>query len=274
VAVAGSGEASVARLSADVDALTERLDPYFTGVVPGAEAFPARERDALVGDLCDAAGVGVVAAAAGDAMRTPLGPLWRRARRPLVRPAPVQIHRAEQAIRRAGAALTHGLPEVWSVGVHRALAQGLRRLPEELDTALVEAAPAPLGRGAGARVAAAAQWVGVLAVAAGLLGGLTALTGAPVVRWWGVPGPVWVGLAGLAIVCGAAWFARRAAAAVSARRADAVAGALRARVRAAADRLLVAPAEAELDRYRRTHALFVTARDPMRGGWDMGSDRR
>ncbi|MYW02934.1 GTPase, partial [Streptomyces sp. SID3343] len=65
VAAAGSGEASVVRLSADVDALTERLDEYFTGVVPGVDAFTARERDALVDDLCDAAGVGVVAAAAG-----------------------------------------------------------------------------------------------------------------------------------------------------------------------------------------------------------------
>ncbi|MYW01376.1 hypothetical protein GT354_24480, partial [Streptomyces sp. SID3343] len=200
------------------------------------------------------------------AVGTPLGPLWRRVRRPLVRPAPVQIHRAEQAIRRAGAALTHGLPAVWDVGVHRALAQGLRRLPEELDAVLVEAAPVSVRRGTGARVAAAAQWVGLLAVAAGLLGGVAMVTGAPVVRWWGLPGPGWAGFAGVVIVLGAAWFARRSASAAAARREKATAEALRARVRDAADRLLVAPAEAELDHYREAHTWFVAARDPTPGG--------
>lgn len=260
VAAAGDGEAAVVRLAADLDALTERLDPYFTGVVPAVDAFGAGDRARLVDALCDAAGVGVVAEASGEALRTPLGPLWGRAERAPVWPAPVQIHRAEQAIRRAGAALTRGMPSRWTGAVHEALAQGMRRLPQDLDAALVAPLPdaAPAARTVG--VAVAAQWVGLLAVVAGFVGAVFALTGVPTPRWWGIPGPTWVVLAGSVLLGTGAWFGRRAAVVAASRRAGEVAELLRGRVRDAADRLLVEPAEAELDRYREAHDLFVAAR--------------
>ncbi|OPC82900.1 hypothetical protein B4N89_19905 [Embleya scabrispora] len=195
--VSGSGEASVVRLGADLDALAERLEPYFAGVVPGVEVFAAADRDALVGELCDAVGVGVVAAAEGRRVRTARASWWRRARRPVVRVEPVQVHRAEQAIRRAGATLSRGMPAVWVGGVRRALAEGLRVLPDEVDAALVGAVPEAPPPTRGARAAAGARWVGVVAVITGLLGVGLAATGVPVARWLGLPVAAWVAFAGL-----------------------------------------------------------------------------
>ncbi|MET7301763.1 GTPase [Embleya sp. NPDC005575] len=267
VAAAGSGEAAVTRLAADLDTLTERLDPYFSGVVPGVDAFTAEDRGALVDGLCEAAGVAVVATSAGEGLRTPRGPLsGRRVRRPAVRPGPVQVHRAEQAIRQAGTRLTRGLPAPWVGGVHRALAEGLRGLPDELDVAPAGAVPEAASPTLGARVAVGAQWVGVIAAAAGLIGAGLAWTGVPVVRWFGVPGPWWVAAVGLVVVTVGVWFGRRAAEAAVERRTVEVAAALRSRVAEAADRLVVGPAAAELARYREAHAYFVAAREPMRQG--------
>ncbi|MGC0421562.1 GTPase [Embleya sp. AB8] len=266
VGAAASGAASVARLGADLDTLTERLEPYFAGVVPSVDAFTAEDRDALVTGLCDAVGVGVVAAAAGEGARVPSGPLARRVRRAPVRPTPVQVHRAEQVIRRAGATLTRGVPAAWVGGVHRALAEGLRRLPDELDAVLVGAVPEAAPTAGGVRAAADAQWVGLLALVAGVVGAGAAVTGKPVVRWLGVPGPWWVGLGGLLVLVVGAWVGRRAAAAAVARRTARVAGALQTRVGDVADRLLIGPAELELARYREAHVYFVAAREPMRRG--------
>ncbi|MFI6580318.1 GTPase [Embleya sp. NPDC050493] len=267
VAASGSGEAAVTRLAADLDALTERLDPHFAGVVPGGDAFTAEDRRALVDGLCDAAGVGVVAAAAGAGLRTPRGPLsGRRVRRPAVRPEPVQAHRAEQAIRQAGTRLTQGLPAHWAGGVHRVLAEGLRGLPDELDAMPAGAVPEAAAPTVAARAAVGAQWVGVVAVPAGLVGAGSAWTGVPVVRFFGVPGPWWVVLAGLVVGMVGVWLGRRVTGSAVERRTAEVAAALRARVADAADRLVVGPAETELARYREAHAYFVAAREPMRRG--------
>ncbi|MYS82451.1 GTPase [Embleya scabrispora] len=267
VAAAGSGEASVTRLAADLDALTERLDPYFCGVAPGVDAFTDEDRGALVDGLCEAAGVAVVATSAGEGLRTPRGPLsGRRVRRPALPPGPVQVHRAEQAIRRAGTRLTRGLPAQWAGGVHRVLAEGLRGLSDELDAAPVGVVPEAARPTLGARVAVGAQWVGVVAVVVGLMGAGLAWTGVPVVRRLGVSGPWWVVAAGLVVVTLGGWVGRRATGAAVERRTAEVAAVLRARVAEAADRLVVGPAEAELARYREAHAYFVAAREPMRRG--------
>ncbi|GCE00918.1 GTPase [Embleya hyalina] len=259
--VSGSGEASVARLGADLDALVERLEPYFAGVVPGVEVFAAADRDALVGGLCDAAGVGVVAAAEGERVRTARASSWRRARRPVVRVEPVQVHRAEQAIRRAGATLSRGMPAVWVGGVHRALAEGLRVLPDEVDAALVGAVPQAPPPTRGARVAAGARWIGAVAVIAGLLGVGLAATGVPVARWFGLPVAAWVAFAGLVVGASGAWCGWRAAVGAAERRVVAVEVALRARMADVADRVVVGPGEAEVARYRQACAEFGAARE-------------
>ncbi|MEU0931748.1 GTPase [Embleya sp. NPDC005971] len=265
LAAAGSGEASVTRLGADLDALTERLEPWFAGEGPGADAFTAEDRDALVDGLCDAAGVAVVATAAGAGLRTPRGPLsGRRVRRPAVRPEPVQVHRAEQAIRRAGTRLTRGLPAPWAGGMHRVLAQGLRGLPAEVDAVPAEAVPKAAAPTAGARAAVGVQWVGVVAVPVGLAGAGSAWTGVPVGRWFGLSVPWWVVIAGLVVLTVGVWLGRRAARVAAARRTAEVVAVLRSRVAATADRLLVGPAEAEAARYREAHGCFLAARDPMR----------
>ncbi|WP_439675042.1 GTPase [Embleya sp. MST-111070] len=269
--VSGSGEASVARLSADLDALVERLEPYFAGVVPGVEVFAAADRDALVGELCDAAGVGVVAAAEGERVRTARASWWRRARRPVVRVEPVQVHRAEQAIRRAGATLSRGMPAVWVGGVHRVLAEGLRVLPDEVDAALVGAVPQAPPPTRGARVAAGARWVGTVAVIAGLLGVGLAATGVPVARWLGLPVAAWVAFVGLVLGVSGAWCGWRAAVGAAGRRVVAVEAALRARVADVADRVVVGPGEAEVVRYREACAEFLAAREGV--GWVGGHPR-
>lgn len=172
----------------------------------------------------------------------------------------------------------------WQGGVHRVLAEGLRRLPGELDAGRMEDGPAgggaecvpePAPPTVGARIAAGVQWVGLVAVVVGSAGAVSALTGVPVVRWFGVPGPSWVVFAGLVAVGVGAWFGRREARAAAVRRVDEVGAALRGRVRDAADRLLVGPAEAELDRYREAHGCFVAAREGPGGsegvGWGGGA---
>ncbi|MFI6979941.1 GTPase [Embleya sp. NPDC050154] len=267
VAAAGPGEASVTRLAADLDALTERLEPYFAGVAPDVDGFTAEDRDALVDGLCDAAGVAVLAAAAGEGQRVPRGPLsGRRVRRPATRPAPVQMHRAERVIRRAGARWTRGLPAQWVGGVHRVSAEGLRRLPDELPAVLTGAGPEAAPPALGVRVAVGAQWVGVLAVAAGVVGAGSARAGGPAARGFGMPASWWVVVAGLVLVVAGVWCARRVARTAADRRTAEVAAALRSRVGEVADRLLVGPAEGELARYREAHGYFVAAREPMRRG--------
>ncbi|MDI2127334.1 GTPase [Yinghuangia seranimata] len=243
--VAAGRRAAMLRLSADLDQVTEGLDPLFTGVVPGAEAVSVRVR----GDLLDSLGAaaGVTAVARGTAAAVPVRP-----------------YQVDLVVRQAAADLTSGLPEPWAAGVRRAMGHGARRVPAALET---EFAGMPRGRtGPPARVRAAvvARWVGVLLAVLGIVGvGLATASVEPVGRWHGwysalLPLVLGVVLAVTATYAGRVWHAE----AVRERRAAREA-ALLARVAEVVDEHLVEPATSELDRYREAHALFVAARDPV-----------
>ncbi|MGW0663273.1 GTPase [Streptodolium elevatio] len=278
-AVAAGRRAAILRLAADLDHITEEIDPEFTGVVPGAEPVSGQVRAELLKGLGTAAGLGAVAAAsaaspaaasagtAGRAVRTGTGGPRRR--------VPVQTHRVDLAVRGAAAQLTRGLPEPWAAQVRRALGRGAQRVPAALEAELSTASdasgppgvpglPGLTGLPAKVRVAAVVRWVGVALACLGIAGVALALAGVEPVGpwngWYAALLPLLVGI--VSAVCATyaeqSWridAARERQAAVERQLADRVADVV--------DEYLVEPANGELERYREAHALFVAAREPL-----------
>jgi GTP-binding protein EngB required for normal cell division len=291
--------ARVDRLSADVDRVIARVAGEMSPSSPSSRDGPGRvDRAGLVEALGAAAGVPVVAEAvrrahayrAAGATGWPFTRWMRRLRAdPLRRlhldlgpqvaastrsslPAatPVQRAQVETAVRRLAESTAAGLPRPWAGSLRRAVAQEgdqAADLADALDQAVtgtdlgVETAPAWW------RVAGGLQWL--LAAGAVLgFGWLLLLAGfgfvrlpeppTPEVGDWPVPTLLALGGAAGGLLLAA--LARWATAIGARRRGRRVRARLLERIAEVAQRLLVDPVQAELDRYAQAKAALEQAR--------------
>jgi GTP-binding protein EngB required for normal cell division len=287
--------ARVDRLTADIDRIVTRVE---TGVAAG-EGPPAKlDRAGLVDALAAAAGVPVVVEAvrrshllrAAGATGWPFTRWLRRlrpdplrrlhldpdvsaaARSSLPEPTPVQRARVGTAVRRLAESAVAGMPRGWADSVRKVAPSGgdqAADLADALDQAVTST---DLGVGVVPRwwrAVGALQWLLAAAVVVGL-GWLLLLAGfayfrlpeppTPEVGDWPVPTMLALGggLVGLLVALLSRWVAT-----VGARRRHRRAEArLREGVAAVAERYLLTPIEAELERYAQARAALARARAP------------
>jgi energy-coupling factor transporter ATP-binding protein EcfA2 len=281
------------RVAADVrDAATRLLSAAGEGEPAG---IGDDDRRRLVDALAHAAGVDVVADAVGRSYRRRAGSAtgwpvtrWLARFRPdplrrlrldrtgvdaaLVRtslPAatPVQRARSDSAIRRLGDSATGGVSGPWVAAIRSAVNTAADRLPDALDQAVASTDLGVERRPRWWTVVNLVQW---LALAAALVGAVW-LAALAVVGWlrlpeigtpdWGpLPVPTALLLGGVLLGILLAVGSRIAASVGANRRADAVRRKLHAAVATAADEIVVAPVEAEIDRYGSFRKAAVVAR--------------
>jgi energy-coupling factor transporter ATP-binding protein EcfA2 len=281
------------RVAADVRDAAARL------LSAAGEGEPAGigddDRRRLVDALAHAAGVDVVADAVGRSYRRRAGSAtgwpvtrWLARFRPdplrrlrldrtdvdaaLVRtslPAatPVQRARSDSAIRRLGDSATGGVSGPWVAAIRSAVNTAADRLPDALDQAVASTDLGVERRPRWWTVVNLLQW---LALAAALAGAVW-LAALAVVGWlrlpeigtpdWGpLPVPTALLLGGVLLGVLLAVGSRIAASIGASRRAYVVRRKLRAAVATAADEIVVAPVEAEIDRYGSFRQAALVAR--------------
>jgi GTP-binding protein EngB required for normal cell division len=280
------------RVAADVrDAATRLLDVAGSGEPAG---IGNDDRRRLVDALAHAAGVDVVADAVGRSYRRRAGAAtgwpvtrWLARFRPdplrrlrldrtdvsaaLVRtslPAatPVQRARSDSAIRRLGDAASSGVAGPWVAAIRSAVNTAAERLPDALDQAVASTDLGVERRPRWWTLVNVLQW---LALAVALVGAvwLLALAVVGLLRlpeigtpdWGPLPVPTALLLGGVLLGILMAVGCRIAARIGAVRRADAVRRTLRAAVGAAADEVVVAPVDAEIDRYRSFRQAALVA---------------
>jgi GTP-binding protein EngB required for normal cell division len=281
------------RVAADVrDAATRLLDVAGDGEPAG---IGDADRRRLVDALAHAAGVDVVADAVGRSFRRRAGAAtgwpvtrWLARFRPdplrrlrldrtdvdaaLVRtslPAatPVQRARSDSAIRRLGDAATAGVAGPWVAAIRSAVNTAAERLPDALDQAVVTTDLGVKRRPRWWALVNVLQWL-VLAVA--LVGavwllalavvGLLQLPEIGTPDWGPLPVPTALLLGGVLLGVLLAVVSRVAGRIGGSRRADAVRRKLRDAVATASDEVVVAPVDAEIDRYRSFRQAALVAR--------------
>jgi hypothetical protein len=253
------------------------------------------DRRRLVDALAHAAGVDVVADAVGRSYRRRAGAAtgwpvtrWLARFRPdplrrlrldrtdvdaaLVRtslPAatPVQRARSDSAIRRLGDAATAGVAGPWVAAIRSAVNTAAERLPDALDQAVVSTDLGVKRRPRWWALVNVLQWL-VLAVA--LVGavwllalavvGLLQLPEIGTPDWGPLPVPTALLLGGVLLGVLLAVVSRVAGRIGGSRRADAVRRKLRDAVATASDEVVVAPVDAEIDRYRSFRQAALVAR--------------
>jgi GTP-binding protein EngB required for normal cell division len=283
------------RLVADVEAVIGELS---SGIGPDARAeVGKRERTQLVDALSAAAGVPAVGSAVqkswerrgAGSVGWPLTRWLRRLRpdplrrlhlqpaerddvRSMVRssvPEPTALQRAQvdTALRRVYEAAADGLPRHWQAAVRRATSEGAVDVRDQLDAAVV-ATDLGLGRTpVWWRLASALQWLLLAAAVVGLgwlallaFGSYLRLPEPPTPEVEGFPLPTLLLLGGLLAGFLLAFLARfvvRAGGRTRRRRAETR---LRAAISAVAERLVVAPVEAELARHAAARDALERAR--------------
>ncbi|HET6919370.1 MAG TPA: YfjP family GTPase [Jiangellaceae bacterium] len=281
------------RVAADVrDAATRLLSAAGEGEPAG---IGDDDRRRLVDALAHAAGVDVVADAVGRSYRRRAGaatgwpvtrwlarfrsdPLRRLrldrtdvdaalVRTSLPAATPVQRARSDSAIRRLGDSASRGVAGPWVAAIRSAVNTAADRLPDALDQAVVSADLGVERRPRWWIVVNVLQWLGL---AAALVGGawLVALAVVGYLQlpeidtpgWGSVPLPTALLLGGVLLGILLAVGSRIAARIGAERRADAVRRKLRVAVGTAADEVVVAPVDAEIDRYRSFRQAALVAR--------------
>ncbi len=282
------------RVAADVgDAATRLLSVAGEGEPAG---IADNDRRRLVDALAHAAGVDVVADAVGRSYRRRAASAtgwpvtrWLARLRPdplrrlrldrtdevdaalmrtsLPAATPVQRARSDSAIRRLGDSAARGVAGPWVAAIRSAVNTAAEKLPDALDQAVVATDLGVERRPRWWAVVNMLQW---LALVAAVIGGgwLLALA---VVGWlrlpeigtpdWGpLPVPTALLLGGILLGILLAVASRIAAGVGGNRRADAVRKTLGEAVAAAADEIVVAPVDAEIDRYRSFRQAALVAR--------------
>ena len=267
--------AAMDRLSADVDQAAADLAPLVGGAVDTAQISDADRERALAG-LRAAAGVSsladaVAARAAARALpivSSPLRALGRSGRKEnpsAVRtagpdaPAAVPVDRGglDQVLGQFAGAITQRLPEEWGRALRAQITGSRRDVAEQLDLALGQCELAAID---GAKDGTTAARVGhallLLFAAAGAFCGIGGGLGLLPVFCTGLGiGVLAAGLLGSALLDVRA---RASARARALRSGQVAAGSLSVELAAVAQDGLFAPAEAELDRYRRANEAFST----------------
>jgi energy-coupling factor transporter ATP-binding protein EcfA2 len=281
------------RVAADVgDAAAQLLAVAGDGEPAG---IGTDDRRRLVDALSHAAGVDVVADAVGRSYRRRAGKAtgwpvtrWLARFRPdplsrlrldrtdvdaaLVRtslpaPTPVQRARSDSAIRRLGDSASRGVAGPWVAAIRSTVNTAAERLPDALDQTIVSTDLGVDRRPRWWALVNALQWLALVAAVVGA-GWLVALA---VVGWlrlpeigtpdWGpLPIPTALLLGGVLLGILLALASRVAARIGANRRADAVRKTLGAAVASAADEIVVAPVNAEIDRYRSFRQAALVAR--------------
>ena len=281
------------RVAADVrDAATRLLSAVGEGEPAGVGDDDRRR---LVDALAHAAGVDVVADAVGRSYRRRAGaatgwpvtrwlarfqpdPLRRLrldrtdvdaalVRTSLPAATPVQQARSDSAIRRLGDSATGGIAGPWVAAIRSAANTAADRLPDALDQAVASTDLGVQRRPRWWIVVNVLQW---LALALAVVGAVW-LIALAVVGWlrlpeigtpdWGpLPVPTALLLGGVLLGILLAVGSRVAARIGADRRADAVRRKLRAAVATAADEVVIAPVDAEIDRYRSFRQAALVAR--------------
>ena len=161
----------------------------------------------------------------------------------------------DAALRQLGTETTVGLKPGWAAAVKAAMTAGRDDLPRELDAALARVdlgADKPM---AWWRVVKVAQWVLIAVVLVGVIWAIIGGAGVAVPAWHRLPWPVILIVGGLVLGVGLALVCYAAVGASAKRKAAKVATEYAAQVAQVADRCVVQPITAELDRY----ANFVAA---------------
>ena len=282
------------RVAADVgDAATRLLSVAGQGEPAG---IADNDRKRLVDALAHAAGVDVVADAVGRSYRRRAASAtgwpvtrWLARLRPdplrrlrldqtdevdaalmrtsLPAATPVQRARSDSAIRRLGDSAARGVAGPWVAAIRSAVNTAAEKLPDALDQAVVSTDLGVERRPRWWAVVNVLQW---LALVAAIVGGVWLLALA-VVGWlrlpevgtpdWGpLPVPTALLLGGILLGILLAVASRIAAGVGGNRRADAVRKTLGEAVAAAADEIVVAPVDAEIDRYRSFRQAALVAR--------------
>ena len=179
----------------------------------------------------------------------------------------MQRARSDSAIRRLGDSAARGVAGPWVAAIRSAVNTAAEKLPDALDQAVVSTDLGVDRRPRWWAVVNVLQW---LAVVAAVVGGVWLLALA-VVGWlrlpeigtpdWGpLPVPTALLLGGILLGILLAVASRIAAGIGGNRRADAVRTTLGAAVASAADEVVVAPVDAEIDRYRSFRQAALVAR--------------
>jgi hypothetical protein len=169
---------------------------------------------------------------------------------------PVQKAQVETAVRRVVEAAGAGLPAVWQDAVRRAAGERSGDLRDELDATVVrvdlKADRTPLWW----RVAGASQWLLVAAAVTGAgwlallgFGSYLRLPDPPTPEWRGLAVPTVLLVGGVVVGLLLAFFGRLASGAGAVRRRHRAESRLRSGIAEVADRLVLAPVEAELARH-------------------------
>jgi energy-coupling factor transporter ATP-binding protein EcfA2 len=281
------------RVAADVSDAAARL------LAVAGEGEPAGigddDRRRLVDALAHAAGVDVVADAvrrsyrrrAGEATGWPVtrwlarfrpDPLRRLhldrtevdaalVRTSLPAPTPVQQARSDSAIRRLGDSAARGVAGPWVAAIRSAVNTSADRLPDALDQVVASTDLGIERRPRWWAVVNALQW---LALTAAVVGGVWLLAlaivgylrlpeiGTP--DWGPVPVPTALLLGGILLGILLAVVSRIAARIGGDRRSDVVRRKLGAAVASAADEIVIAPVNAEIERYRSFRQAALVAR--------------
>jgi hypothetical protein len=182
-------------------------------------------------------------------------------------PTPVQRARSDSAIRRLGDSASRGVGGPWVAAIRSTVNNAAEKLPDALDQTIVSTDLGIDRRPRWWAVVNALQWLALVAAVVGA-GWLVALA---VVGWlrlpeigtpdWGpLPMPTALLLGGVLLGILLAVASRVAARIGANRRAEAVRKTLGAAVASAAEAIVVAPVDAEIDRYRSFRQAALVAR--------------
>lgn len=283
-------QAAVARLAADTSLAASELAAQL-GREAGPDAVPGKVADRLAAELAEATGLGPIgdAVAAGhrrDGAKVTGWPFtrWLRRLRPhplgrlhldrgstgrasLPEPSGVQRARSQGAIRDATDAVSRDLPDPWPAHIRVAASPDEKTLADRLDVAIGDAVRQHQGRRPrwwtvvgtlqwllAAAATTGAIWLALLAVAAYLR-----IPEPPTPERWGFPLPTALLLGGLAIGLLVAAIASRLNRIGGRRRSWAVRRRAEAAVAEVSDELVVAPIQAELERFNELHRLLDRA---------------
>jgi predicted GTPase len=283
------------RLVADVEAVADELSAEVAETTPPGIGRP--QRDQLVHALADSAGVPVIGGAVEKSweMRSAGALGWpptrwlrrlrpdplrrlhldsgqRREVRAMVRssvpePTPVQRAKVETAVRGVVDAAAAGLPPRWQEAVRRAADQRAKDLRDELDVTVIRTDLGVDRTPLWWRLAGVVQWMLVAAALVGA-GWLALLAFGSYLRlpepttpdWHGFPVPTMLLVGGVLLgllLAAAGRLLARAGARMRRRRAE---GRLRAGIEEVADRLVIGPVEAELQRHETARTALESAR--------------